>query len=402
MKIRTKFKGEEKNLNIINKIENNSVNANINIFQTKSELLFGQKSFLEIILGLIKKAQVDYLTYNKSIINKNNQKKTNGFSNNSEIKSILNELKDSLIEIKQEKDKKIDLFQKLKEEKERSLKKMIFNTVYSKRSVSNFNYINSNFETLITENNEIYYNNETPELKLLNFKVENEIKKVENLSKRNQFIIRYYKTPHNIHEHRTEIICDDKKNNQSMNNLLHQKLIQQREKFIEVVNMKNIQDIKLSNMQSQAIGYRNAMKEIQKPHKYVNTQEIITEENKSYLETVNEDEKNEEDFKNSEINKDNKNNSINIESNDINNLKKLKILDMNDVEKYLKLNMNINVNINYNKQYINNHFDNNIKKEKENDEDNSSNFSKKENIDENDSDLGKKNLKINEDLNFSN
>ena len=49
-----------------------------------------------------------------------------------------------------------------------------------------------------------------------------------------------------------------------MNTLLHQKLIQQREKFIEIVNMKSLQDMKISNMQSQAIGYKNAMKDIQK------------------------------------------------------------------------------------------------------------------------------------------
>ena len=302
-----------------------------------------------------------------------------------------------MIEIKKEKEKKIQLFEKIKQQKKSNLKKLIFNTVYSKRSVSNSTYINSNFETLITENNETHYNNETPELKLLNFKVQNEIIKVENLTKRKQYLILYYKTPHNVNDHRTEIICEDKRTNESINQLLHQKLIQQRENFIDIVNMKNLQDMKINNIQSQTIEYKNAMKDIHKSYRYVNTQEVITEENKSYLETVNEDEKFDDNLK---ADANNCNNNIKIESNDINNLKKLKILDMNDGEKYLKLNMNINVNINYNKQYINNHFDNS--KMKENKEESSSNYSKNENFDENDSDLDKKNPKLREDSNISN
>lgn len=395
MKLRTKLQSNNMKLKKNNKIETNSINPLINISQTKDEILFGQKSFLEILLGLIKKAQVDYLTSNK-LNDKNNTDKSNNIF---KIKQILNDLKESLLEIKNEKLKKIDLFEKQKEQKRINLKKIIFNTVYTKRSVSNYNYINNNYETLITENNENYYNKETPELKLLNFKVENEIIKVDNLSRRKLYIIQYYKTPHLIHEHRTEIICEDRKNNEAMNTLLHQKLIQQREKFIEIVNMKSLQDMKISNMQSQAIGYKNAMKDIQKSYRYVNTQEIITEENKSYLETVNEDIKNEEKLKKSQNSENSENsengNNINMSDNNINinnksnnnenninnDLKNLKLIDMNEVEKLLKLNMNINVNINYNKQYINNHFDGN--KNIKNEEDNSSNCSKNGNIDDN-------------------
>jgi hypothetical protein len=398
-----------------NKIETNSINPLINFSQTKDEILFGQKSFLEILLGLIKKAQVDYLTSNK-LNDKNNPEKSNNIF---KIKQILNDLKESLLEIKNEKLKKIDLFEKQKEQKRINLKKIIFNTVYTKRSVSNYNYINNNYETLITENNENYYNKETPELKLLNFKVENEIIKVDNLSRRKLYIIQYYKTPHLIHEHRTEIICEDRKNNEAMNTLLHQKLIQQREKFIEIVNMKSLQDMKISNMQSQAIGYKNAMKDIQKSYRYVNTQEIITEENKSYLETVNEDIKNEEKLKKSQNSENSENsengNNINMSDNNINinnksnnnenninnDLKNLKLIDMNEVEKLLKLNMNINVNINYNKQYINNHFDS--KKKVGNDDDNeanSSNFSKNENVGDDFDEIDKNECKNMEDENF--
>lgn len=372
------------------KIESRQLNPIINISQTKDEILFGQKSFLEIILGLIKSAQVEYLSNDNS----NNGNKNNNSNNKIFlIKNILVDLIQSLKEIKVEKDKKIDLFQKQKEQREKDLKKLIFSTVLSKRSVSNTNYINTNYETLITENNETDYNKETPQLKLLNFKVENEIKKVENLAKRQSFIIQYYKTPHLIHEHRTEIICDDKKNTESMNLLLHQKLISQREKFIETVNMKSLQDMRISSIQSQTIGYKNAIKDISKSYKYVNTQEIITEENKSYMDTINEDEK-DENVSNDDMN-------VDINKNNVNNLKNLKLIDMNDVEKLLKLNMNINVNINYNKQYINNHFDG--KKNVGNDDDdeaNSSNFSKNENVGDDFDEIDKNEYKNLEDENL--
>ena len=383
MKLRTKVQSRDIKLNKNNNIiESKTVNNTFNITQKKDEILFGQKSFLEIILGLIKNAQIDYLSSIKS--NENNKSK-----NISQIKVILNELNQSLIEIKKEKEKNINLFQKQKQQRESDLKKLIFSTVLTKRSVSNSNYVNINYETLITESNENDFNKETPQLKLLNFKVENEIIKVENLSRRKLFLIQYYKTPHLIHEHRTEIICEDKKNNESMEQLLHQRLIQQREKFIETANMKYLQEMRINSIKSQIMGYINATREIQKSYRYVNTQEVITEENKSYLETVNEDENNENNFKNS---KDDINNESAINKSNINNLKNLKLIDMNEVEKLLKLNMNINVNINYNQQYINNHFDN--KKKSDTEDDNSSNLSEKENM--NDSNEDKNELDNNE------
>ena len=349
------------------KIKSKTLNSIIRFTQTKDEILFGRKSFIEILLGLIKKAQIDFITNNLS--NKSNNNNNNNISKSnkiSKIKYILKELKECLLEIRGEKEKNIVIFQKQKYQRDLDLKKRIFKAVISKRSISNSNYIYSNYETVITEKNENYYDKEIPQLKLLNFKVENEIIKVENLFQRILFLIQYDKTPHLVRDHITEIIHEDKKNYESINQLLHQNLIQQREKFKKTVNMKSLQDMRINNIQSQHISYKNALKEIQKTYRYVNTQEIINEENKSYLETVNEDE-----IKN--INNINKNNE-----NNLNKLKNLELISINEVEKLLKLNMNINVNINYYDQYINNHFDKN--KKYDNEQNNSSlNISKKEN-----------------------
>ena len=320
MKVRKKIYGE-------NSTQDNIININsqqiINICQNKEEILFSQKSFLEILLGLIKNSQIEYLT---------NKKK-----NTAEKKRILLELKNNLQEIKKEKEKNENLFLRQKEQKEKNLRNILFNPVYTKRSISNSNYININYETLITENNENFDDKETPQLKLLNFKVENEIKKVENKLKRNQFLIQYYKNQTNDKSSLREKECDLKKDDEIIEQLLHDKLLFQREKFIETVNLKSQQDMKISTFQTQSLAYKLCLQEIQSPYKYVKPQEIIEEEenNKSCMDTINEEDKEK---------------SLN---------KNLKLINMNDVEKLLNLNMNINVNINLNKQYINNHFDSN-------------------------------------------
>jgi hypothetical protein len=380
MKVRAILQHNQMKKSINNKIMPSKSESTINIFQNKAEILFNQKTFLEILLGFIKKAQVDYLTNNKLNGNIDNSIKSNKVLS---IKKVLKELNDNLLEIKEEKDKSIDLLEKKTEQKKDDLRKLIFSTVYTKRSISNYNYINVKHETLITENNENYYNKETPELKLLNFQVENDIKKVDNLTKRIRLIIHNYKTPHIPEASRTEIIHDIKRNDEMIDQLLHQKLMKQRENFIEAVNLKNILDLQIGSLKYQVIGYKNEMKEMHKSYKYVNSQDVIAEENKSYLETINEDIKN-ENFKNSISGCQNGT----IDNNNINNyfgndFKNMKYINMNDVDKLLKLNMNINVNIKHNKKIINNHFDhNNDKKNNKEDEDHSSYYSKEENFED--------------------
>ena len=398
MKARAKLQQNPMKISRNNKIMANTLDPNttISFFQTKSEILFNQKTFLEIILSFIKNVQVDYLNNNTLNENKDNSDNSIQSNNASKMKKVLKELKENLLEIKKEKDKNIELLIKQTEQKKDILRKTIFNTVYTKRSISNYNYINLKHETLITENNENYYNKETPELKLLNFKIENEIIKVDNLTQRVQLLIQYYKTPHKIEDHMTEIINESKKNEETINEILHDKVVEQRENFMDEVNQKSIQDLKISSLHSQIIRYRNELNDVHKSLKYVNTQEVITEENKSYLETIKEDEKNDNLTFRTSFSGTKTGATNNIINNNINNnnksSKNIKYIDINDIEKLLKLNMNINVNINYNKQIINNHFDNNNnindkvnnneEDEDEDGEDNSSYYSKEQNIDD--------------------
>ena len=394
MKERTIIKNSiELSRNINKPLKPKFLSQFINITHTKSEILFGQKSFLQILLGLIKNTQVYYLSNNKSLENKNIEPKSLNSNNISFIKKILNDLKNSLKEIKIEKEKKLNLYKNIKDQRYINLERKIFSSIKSKRCVSNFNYINSNYETLVTENNENYFNEETPELKMLNFKIENEIIKLDNMIKRKLYIIKYYKTPHLLEDHQTEIICQDKKNIDAMDQFLHQQLIQKRNKFIEISNKKNLQNIRINKFGSQIIMYKSAIKDYEDPYKFIETKDIICEENCSYIETLNEEEKIKDNTKysnNLEMGQDinlKENNTYN--KNNINDLKNLELINMNDIEKLLNLNMNINVNINYNDKYINNYFEkNNNNKNKENCS--SSNFSKKKSSENNFSNVDKK------------
>ena len=78
----------------------------LNNFQRKEEKLFGNKSFLEILLGLIKHAQKDVIINNDSKC-----------SHLSHIKHILNVFKNDLLGIKKEKEKELNLNEIIKTEK---------------------------------------------------------------------------------------------------------------------------------------------------------------------------------------------------------------------------------------------------------------------------------------------
>ena len=87
----------------------------------------------------------------------------------------------------------IDLTKSPLKEKIKKFFKTNYLNKYTINSVQN--NLNTNFDTLITENNEVESCEELSQLKLLNFKLKNEIKKANNLIKRVLIEINYYKTP---------------------------------------------------------------------------------------------------------------------------------------------------------------------------------------------------------------
>jgi len=117
---------------------NDQLKLELNKFQSKEEKLFGNKSFLEIILGLIKNTQKDLIMNDK---NKNRNKEI------SNIKHILNVLNKDLLQIKKEKEKELNLNENIRNEK---IKKFFKTNYLNKCAINSVqNNLNTNFDTLI-------------------------------------------------------------------------------------------------------------------------------------------------------------------------------------------------------------------------------------------------------------
>ena len=238
------------------------VNVELNDFKSKEEKLFGKKSFLEVILGLIKNSQND-------IINNNNK----NYKNLSYIKRILKTLMKDLLEIKMAKEKEINLNEIIKKEK----KKKFFTLNYSNKLVTNSvqNNLETNFNSLITLSNENEYYEELKLLKLLNFKVKNEIMKTNNLIKKTIREIDYYKN-NKSNKEKSNIIYINNNENEILNKLLHNQLIFQRKNFIKLANMKNEQDDYIKFLLDEIHEYHINLEELNKLKEKNTIMEIVT------------------------------------------------------------------------------------------------------------------------------
>ena len=318
------------------------INANFNNLiknlEQKDEALFSRKSFLEIILGLIKEALMDLL--NKTESKKNKEKMAI-------MKNILIDLKGNLKEIKIEKEKKMKIYSNRKDEKQLNLKHLIVNNkkIRNRRRLNSDLSLSSN--TIIT--NEISFNKNNAreeDIKIKNFILENQLIEIDNLTKRLKYLIEFNKKPHKIEDHFTEKII---KNKNDITDNLKFELFSIRGQWKDVATKKNMQEERLVSLQSKINYLKENGKKMFKNNKYVNTEDIIQEENFDNETIQDEIVKKDENF---QIKNNKGNLEVDINNDDMKNLK----LDFGNIEKLLKLNMNISVNINLNKQYVNNHF----------------------------------------------
>ena len=338
----SKFKEKNNFLNRSAEIDTFKFNRIINILPKKDEILFSQKIFLEIILGLIKETEDDYLTKHKL-----NGKKVDIDL----IKNSLSNLIKNLEEIKKEKEKKMKIFKIQKEQKESNLINIMGNIKNKKRRRINSENIamNSTIQEEFFESTSYFYNKEEQDYKTKNFILENKIQEIENKIERIKFLIKFNKIPHRFKDHFIEILYPDKENKQNITENLHSNLLNIRSIWKDVSNKKNLQEMRMESIQTRInILKKESEKNLRKKIKYIDTEKIIPEENQN-------EENFQEDMTNEQKNTKNKlgQNNININlENEKGNIK------LEDIEKLLGLNMNINVNINLNKQYINNHFNN--------------------------------------------
>ena len=322
------------------------LNNLISIVPKKDETLLSQKTFLEIILNLVKETQVEYLTKKEKMEKKNEMPLIKGI-----IMKLINDLK----EIKEEKEKKFKLFQIQKEEKQSNLKDLMntINTIQKRR-------MNSDIISLSVLNDddsdESSFDNSTKDqqdLKTKNFIIENRIKEIDNKMKRIKFLIEFNKIPHKFKDHFIEYISQDKNSKQYITENLHCNLLNIRDRWKDIANKKNLQEMSLEYMRTEIKNLKreSRQKTVKKNRKYINTEDVIPEE-------IRDTENNEEEKIINKIPENTKtylkNIILNSDQDDKDDIK----LSIKEMEKLLKLKMNINFNINLNKQYINNHYNN--------------------------------------------
>ena len=264
--------------NITMKInEPKAVTFSLNNYQNQEEKLIGYKLFLEKILALIKNSQ-------KNLILKKNLKNRILSS----IKQVLIVLQNNLTLIKVNKDKTLKLLETINNQKRDNF----FKLKNSNKSLFHpfKNNLQKNFDSLIKETIENESLAEISQLKNLNFEVENEIQKIENIKKRMILEINYYNMSRNFQETKKvnyiNKICNE---NEMINQLLHNKLIDKRNEFVNLANMRNKQEDEINITMDNINFYKFKLKT-----EHEGKKKIIRLNKQFYIETIKEDTENDE------------------------------------------------------------------------------------------------------------
>ena len=297
----------------------------------KEEILFSNKTQKELLISHIKDAQIKIISKKK----KNN----NNLNNINIFKNILIELKQNLLDILKEKQKK----EKYLQNKLNKIKKMLQINIFKKEKVE-----------------KCFGRDEISKLKILNFEIENEIKKIDFLSQNKKDLNKYLKIVDIFPEHNRELFYNFiKQDNNDIEQILNTNISKEKEMLIETKNKYDLQNFIIEQLQNEI----NILKYNIELKKNYNISNIIFEESlenkiitsinnyydKNKNNNFNDCNNNDNDYDN-DMNKDyydikdNKNkNKIDINNNNNNN--------NNNINNILNFNMNINLNINTNKYF---------------------------------------------------
>ena len=226
------------------------------------------KSYLKNILTIIKNYQIEILT--QISISKKNKKLSNKI-----VKQSLQDLKQELNSLFHIKTKN-----KINSEQNKNKTKTFFSQNISDRKDDN-NSINQEEKNQVN-NNKI--EDELTHLKLLNFKIENQIKYIDTkikLLSANIFIRKK-------HDKYIYLLLDNKNDLEQAYNLLHDKLISNRERFKIVVKQKRIQNDIMAELKEEVDLWRKEFNQKQKMNhnEYIDTNKIISEETSEYTKTT--------------------------------------------------------------------------------------------------------------------
>ena len=254
-----------------------TVISSLNISENKVEKLIEYKSYLEKILDLIKNSQ-------KNLIIKKRFRK----SNISNIKQTLISLNNNLFRLKADKEKSLKLLENLRNQKIKHFYKIKnSNNSFMNSFKKNFS---SNFDLLISETtgNESY--GEVSQLKNLNFEVENELQKLDNIKKQMLLEINYYNLSKDFKKvTRINYLNNTNNDDEMINKILHNKLIAKRNNFVNLANMKNTQGEDINFIKDKINFFKIKLKT-----KIQSTKNLIRKNKKFYIETIKEDSENDD------------------------------------------------------------------------------------------------------------
>lgn len=254
-----------------------TVISSLNISENKVEKLIEYKSYLEKILDLIKNSQ-------KNLIIKKRFRK----SNISNIKQTLISLNNNLFRLKADKEKSLKLLENLRNQKIKHFYKIKnSNNSFMNSFKKNFS---SNFDLLISETtgNESY--GEVSQLKNLNFEVENELQKLDNIKKQMLLEINYYNLSKDFKKvTKINYLNNTNNDDEMINKILHNKLIAKRNNFVNLANMKNTQGEDIN-----FIKYKINFFKIKLKTKIQSTKNLVRKNKKFYIETIKEDSENDD------------------------------------------------------------------------------------------------------------
>ncbi len=267
------------NDNLLQKINNEKENSKSYIYDNNLSLL-KHKVFLEKLLHLIKIYQTEYLS-------KASQKDNNKHNKIIMIKNIISNLKTDLImTLKGNAESKAKM-QNIMNNNKSDLMKNIFgyekvNTEIKSKSDKKKKPLKSSINNI--NDNEYIYNVELPHLKLLNFKIENQLKYIDVLIKLKSQSLNKFKIEFNSNEQKYYIFCNNQNDVNDASKFLHDNLIDVRNCFKLIVKKKESQNRNLIILNSKVTSMKEEVQQLGKKssNDYINTSDIINEESREY------------------------------------------------------------------------------------------------------------------------
>lgn len=275
------------------------------ITSSNNSQLTSQKNFLNKLLNIIKLSQLDFLS-NKS------SSKTDSFKNKKLLINLKNELQNILndnILIKSNIQNEVKLKKKLLQKQifgeDKNLNNKIKSCNYIININNNNNQINSNYENETKsdtyrnskilklkkklnqeENYDFYFNSqfELQYLKLLNFKIENQINEIDDILCQKTYQLDFIKNTGLPYLNYNVIDCNNKTDIAKANEIHRKNLLKVRKIFTEKVTKRNQINSEIIKMRSQKEQIEHSLFNIviKGAKKYIDTYEIIDEESLEY------------------------------------------------------------------------------------------------------------------------